>query len=177
MDNKIAIVVAIFALGFSTSAIAAKHAAPAKPLPIFDFMGSNTEEISATDQTDQSTCTTDGDKKSCTKFEPTLAGKQIDFLMQDFYKGKLYHVFGAFGEYAYGDLLSAFTTKYGASAQIVTRKWQSKGGSVFDNSVVIWHFKGGDLELDSMGLEVGKGSFEFTSEPNSPPAAPAKVDF
>jgi len=148
-----------------------------KTLPVFTFLGEDTESVSSRTELNGSKCTVTGPKTSCTDMnDPVIAGQKMRWLTLGYYNSRLYAVYGNFGKYAFGEILSAFSAKYGKPS-METRKWQSKAGATFDNLVAVWKFKGGYLELESMGLDINTGSFEFTSKTNSPPAEPPKVDF
>jgi hypothetical protein len=150
-----------------------------QPLPIFDFMGQNTETVSTMTALNAAKCDaadTEG-KVDCTDYnDPTVGGVRLNFLVMNFYKGKLYSVFGTGGKYTFPSLLSAFTAKYG-TPKLETRVWQNRMGAKLDNPVAIWHFRGGNLELASIGSRIDDVDFMFISGPNSPPAPPPKVDF
>ena len=154
--------------------------------PIFSFQGEDTETAISTSPQN---CSRKEDKIECTYFsagggltstpQTIVAGISMKFVMKDYNSqtGRLYYVYASMGSGGYAAVVSAFAEKYGDPAETQTRKWQSKGGAVFDNTVSIWHFKGGDLEADSMGLDINSASFEFTSTLNAPAGSKPKVDF
>lgn len=155
------------------------HVAPApppKPLPVFEFMGANTETAATLDATK---CPPKADgTASCADYSyPTVAGRPMRWLVRDFNQGKLYRVMASFGTGAFDAVREAFVAKYGPPSSTETRKWQSKAGATFDNVVSTWRFKSGRLELESMGGSVDEGAFTFVSTANSPPAEKPKVDF
>lgn len=153
-------------------------AAKAAPLPVFSFLGDDTETVTGRTTLNNAKCDAKGGVLDCTDYsDPTVAGKRMDFLWMKYNGGKLYSVFASMKQYAYADVLAAFVAKYGKPASTGTRKWQSKGGASFDDEVTIWKFKGGELELDSMGLDTSSASFSFTSSANAPAADKPKVDF
>lgn len=183
--KKFATALLIAALSTGASAQAARKPAPsaAKPiprpapapeLPVFDFLGHNTE----TPSTVNPKCPKDKDGSvSCTDFaNPTLAGVTLKWLSLSFYNNKLYRVIGSGGRYTFPGLLSAFSKKYGPP-KLETRKWQNRAGAVLDNDVATWQFKGGILELSSIGSRIDDVDFYFISLPNSPPSPEQKIDF
>lgn len=153
-------------------------AAIAHPLPVFEFMSQNTETTTTMTMLNGKPCTQEkSDVLECTDMsDPIIAGQKLRWLSINYYKGKLYRVYGNTNKYSYGELLSAFTSKYG-NPIISADKWQAKSGATFDNAVATWRFKGGNLVLESLGLDINTGQFSFDSDVNSPPAAPPKVDF
>lgn len=152
-------------------------ASTGKTLPVFSFLGEDTENVINRTDLNGTKCTVSGQKTSCTDMaDPVIAGQKLRWLTLDYYNGRLYSVYGNFGKYAFGEILAAFSAKYGKPT-METRKWQSKAGATFDNLAAVWKFKGGELELESMGLDINTGSFGFTSKTNSPPPDPPKVDF
>lgn len=151
--------------------------APAPALPVFSFLGDDTETPTSRTTLNAATCTAKGDEKGCDDFSnPKIAGTELKWLSMSFHKGLLYRVMGASWTNRYDILLDAFTAKYG-QPQIEVKKWQAKSGATFDNSVATWKFKGGELELDSLGPDLNTLSFVFVSVPNSPPRDAPKVDF
>lgn len=157
----------------------APPAPPPAPLPVFEFMGQTTDANRTMSELQGSYCTAKGPKTTCANYSyPKVAGRPMRFLDLEFFNEKLYMVLATFGEQAYQAVADAFTAKYGRPAKVEVRKWQSKGGAVFDNTVMIWKFRdGGTLELESLGNEIGAGRYTFTSTTNSPPAEAPKVDF
>jgi len=157
----------------------------AADLPVFTFQGYNTEEVATAESlatepgmSGLKGCSTENDVTDCTNYQdPVIGGARTEWLMKRFYRGKLFYVFDSFRQFALPDILAAFNAKYGPPSKIETRKWQSKAGATYDNEVYVWQFKGGTLELSSMGQRVDEGSFEFVSTDNAPPPEPAKVDF
>ena len=153
-------------------------ATAAKPLPVFDFLGQNTESITTMTSLNGTACSGSVQEKfECRDFnDPKIGGVTLSFIDMTFYQGKLYMLIGSAGRYSFGDLLGAFSSKYGAPA-MKTEKWQNRAGAQLDNSVAVWKFKGGNLELKSIGSSLNDVDFTFISAINSPPAAAAKVDF
>lgn len=171
-------------IGMSMAATAAPPRKPAttavnvKSPPIFSFMGQDTETPTTMVDLGGEACQKNGAELECSNFRnATIAGRPMRYLDMRYNAGKLYMVIGAFGDAAYSAVRDAFIAKYGTPDEVVVRKWQSKAGGVFDNLVSIWRFKGGDLQLNSMGSKVGSGDFAFESMANSPPKAAPKVDF
>lgn len=153
-----------------------------KPAPVFEFQGQDTETdyyipVSGNSVIDGCHEGKPGEI-SCGQFNhPELAGRPMRYIDKNYYNKRLYLILCSFGDAAYPAVLEAFMTKYGSPDKTETRKWESKGGSTFDNIVSVWKFRGGMLEVDSMGSEVGASGFTFTSLANSPPAEKPKVDF
>ena len=147
-------------------------------LPVFEFLGQNTETPANMTMLNAVQCNAAAPGKvDCTDFnDPTIGGTRLKFISMNFYNGKFYSVFGSGGRYTFTGLLGAFTAKYG-SPRLETRKWQNRAGATLDNQVAIWKFKGGDLELSSLGSRLDDVDFTFISSVNAPPAPPAKVDF
>lgn len=177
--------------------------APVAVLPIFTFMGHDTETVYS-DSAFKPNCTLNASqcagpnkndvasplkalgkckfnqvgKTECTNFDgPQVAGRSMKWVQMNYFNGKLFSVYGNAVKYAYADLLSAFTAKYGRPASTTVEKWQAKSGATFDNSVAHWKFKGGDLVLNELGLDLNSCSFEFVSTENSPPPDQPKIDF
>jgi hypothetical protein len=154
-----------------------------KFLPVFDFQGEDTETeyqipLKLSGKSWGSGCNRTGDTILCTNYDhPIVAGRPMRWLSKDYYKNRLYCVQAQFGQGAAKDVLDALLKKYGPPSETEVRKWQSQAGATFENTVAIWKFKGGKLELESIGSEINSGIFTFTSEENSPPKAAAKVDF
>ena len=148
------------------------RAAPA--LPIFDFMGANTETPFA-GLADIKGCDVEGVKTSC--YGTSLVGESRVFLGRSFNKDVLYLVNAGFPNPQYLSLQQVFRAKYGNPSKIEIRKWQSKAGATFDNTVIQWRFKGGVLELESMGSKVGEGTFSYFNAANAPETAPPPVNF
>ncbi len=151
-----------------------RAAAASKPLPVFEFKGRTTEETGPTNIAD---CPDTDGESDCGYENPPMAGTTLEYLHLKFHNQRLYEVLGGFSDWAYPKVRDALGAKYGSPNSVATRKWQNKAGNTFDNVVSIWHFKGGDLELDSMGSTTDTGLFIFISGQNAPPADKPKVDF
>lgn len=106
-----------------------------------------------------------------------IGNAPIYVLTMSFNDAKMYAVYGSVKSFAYIDLMSAFTAKYGSPSASKTEKWQSKAGATFDNVVTTWHFKGGDLELKAMGSSRDDSDFFFFDAANAPASAPPPVNF
>ena len=170
--------IGLISIAFCTAASGApKHqSVKAKSLPVFSFMGQTTDEARTMDALNGSPCTVEGPKVHCADFrDPELGGATLSFLTMDFYNDRLYMVIGSAKKWASPKLLEAFTAKYGPPS-ITSEKWQNAMGTVLDNPVYTWHFKGGRLELDTIGSRIDDTDFTFTGI-NGPPKEPAKVDF
>ncbi len=178
--------------------------APAKALPIFSFMGHDTETV-YTESAFKPRCTlnatqcTERDrhdisaplralgqcrsinqvgKTECTNRDyPQVAGKTMKWVSMNYFNGKLYSIYGSAINGSYGDLLSAFTEKYGPPTSMGAEKWQAQSGATFSNMVSRWKFKGGELQLSALGLDLNSCAFQFDSIENSPPADHPKIDF
>jgi hypothetical protein len=156
--------------------VARPKATPAPPpaLPVFEFKDETTETDS--NIAGRSGCSHKPNGVwSCYGYD-TVAGLRV-FLGRSYYNNRLYSVVASFDQDGLQTIRDALVAKYGAPAAMETRKWQSRGGASFDNQVAIWRFKGGALELESMGAKVGQSVFAFSSALNSPPAEAPKVDF
>lgn len=153
---------------------------PAKALPVFDFQGQNTDaEYETPITSDSGGC----HPESATTIEcaqylgAKLAGEDLDWLTKRYHAKRLYMVSAVFNDGAYSTIQQALVAKYGAPTSTASKKWQSQGGATFDNVVSTWVFKGGALELNSIGHKVGKSSFDFVSGANAPAPEKPKVDF
>ena len=167
----------------ATAAPASRKARPTAPSPapllrVFDFLGQNTEAPATMTMLNTVKCNAAGPGKvDCIDFkDPRIGGIALKFLSLNFYDGKLYSVFGTGRRYTFAELLEVFTAKYG-SPRLETQKWQNRAGATLDNQVATWNFKGGNLELASIGSRIDDVDFMFFSSANAPPTPPAKVDF
>ncbi len=155
---------------------AAVHPAPAA-LPVFSFLGDDTETATARTTLNAAKCGVKGDITSCTDYsDPSIAGTTLEWLSMSYNRGLLYEVMGAVHTNSYDTILAAFTAKYG-NPKVEVRKWQAKSGATFDNTVAVWKFRGGDLQLESLGPDLNTSLFVFSSGANSPPEEKPKVDF
>lgn len=162
------------------------HPATAAVRPAFTFLGHNPDVVEASPvdggfDGEQHPCSQASDEVAgvlrCTDYtKVTVAGREIDFLIRKYNQGHLYYLFASAPQFAWGDLLSAFEAKYGKPI-MSAEPWQNKAGATFQNTVAKWKFSNGVLELDRMGLETSKCSFEFKSDRYQPARPPAKVDF
>ena len=161
--------------GSAALALAPK-AAPSS-LPIFSFLGDDTETVTKRTELNGNSCTTDGSLLKCTDYSiSTLAGAPILWMSISYNNGLMYQVIGATNYTRFSTLLDAFTAKYGKPI-LSTEKWQARNGATFDNSVARWRFKGGMLELESRGTRVDEPMFTFVSSANAPPPDKPKIDF
>lgn len=154
-------------------------AAPPLPLPIFDFLGQSTEKQTTMTDLFGNPCTSEGFELTCAagvSNDVTIAGVRLTFIFMQYHQSKLYYLKGMTPRENFTELLSAFSSKYG-NPTIETRQWQSRSGTRLDNEVAVWKFRGGNLELASIGSRVDSSDFTFSSEANQPPLPPAKVDF
>lgn len=151
--------------------------APQKVLPVFSFMGDDTVKPTTRTELHGEACFTEGADLKCAAYlNAEVAGAKMGFLTLDYHNRLLYRVVGSFYSRDHSILYAAFTQKYGPAKE-TTEKWQAKSGATFDNAVSTWRFDGGELKLESMGLEIDKAIFTFVSVKNSPPSAAPKVDF
>ena len=171
----------------------------AAKLPIFEFLGQNTSAESDMTSLNGSKCTSaKPGVRECTdhgplptglalggkstngaengEMHPVIAGQKLRWLTMEYFNDKLYYVYGNTGKYSFAPLLDAFSVKYG-KAILTTEKWQAKSGAIFDNPTAKWHFDGGTLSLQQLGLDINTGQFQFISLDNSPPADKPKIDF
>jgi hypothetical protein len=148
-----------------------------KPLPVFSFRGEDTE----TPRSDKSTaegCIYDEDEKAiCIEPFVMAGGVALDQLTKHYSHNKLYGLAALLSTKDVQTLADAFSAKYGPPSKIEVRKWQSNGGATFDNTVEIWYFKGGELDLESIGPDVNTAKFTFISLTNAPPLEKPTVDF
>jgi hypothetical protein len=165
--------------------VAAQTSNPETTLPgstpelrVFDFLGQNTETPSTMTSLNGVPCKTSKDgHRRCTAFNrPEIGGVTLKLLGMNFYNDKLLSLFGAAEPRFFPALLSAFSAKYGPP-EMQTRKWQNRAGATFDNTVAVWRFRGGNLELAAIGSQIDVTDFMFVSIANSPPTPAPKVDF
>jgi hypothetical protein len=161
----------------------AKAAAkPAAVKPVFSFLGVTPEAPVTAATVGGKECAVSAiGKTQCsvpyTATDFKIGNAPIYILNMNFNDGKLYTVFGSVKSFAYLDLLSAFTAKYGPASTTKIEKWQSKAGATFDNAVSTWQFKGGELELKAMGSRRDDSDFFFFHAANAPASAPTPVNF
>jgi hypothetical protein len=173
-------------LGFSANLEAKPaRAAPARSasLPVFDFLGQNTETPTTMTTLNGEDCRVQGDNTLlCASYQgpgtagPKIGGIELLTLRMTFSAQKLFLVEGRANRTQFASLLEAFTLKYGRP-QMAVRKWQNQAGASFDNTVASWTFKGGKLELTSIGAYISQSQFTFVSQANSPTRNPPKIDF
>ena len=163
----------------------AVSAAPAKHVPAtlgqFTFMGQSPETLQSVPVVDSKGQPCEENKDvagdvTCNTMRPKIGGVEINFIMQQYYKGRLYRVFGDGPDGQYAEVLAAFTAKYGMP-KLSSTVWQSKGGAKYDNAVATWRFRDGILRLDQLGLDRDSFSFAFDANINQPPLAKPKIDF
>ena len=148
--------------------------------PIFDFLGQNTETPASPFMLGSKNCIpAPSGKTTCSNDLNVvkIGSAQVVLLMMGFNDGMLYSVIGDTIQMAYPDLLAAFVAKYGEPDEIEARRWQNKMGATFDNSVAIWEFQGGKLELSQMGSRRDSCGFQFLSSKNAPAAPPPAINF
>lgn len=146
-------------------------------LPVFSFLGDDTETPTTRTALNAAACTTSGDKTTCDDYSsPKIGGADLKWLSLSYNRGLMYEVMGGTWTNRYSTLLDAFTAKYGPP-KVETRKWQAKSGATFDNTAAIWQFKGGTLELVELGPDLNTALFTFVSTVNAPPKEKPKVDF
>lgn len=147
------------------------------PAPIFSFMGDTTASTTTRTELNGERCRDEGSNLKCAAYlDAEVAGVKMGFLTLDYHNRLLYRVAGSFYSRNYQTIHAAFTEKYGL-AKTSVEKWQAKNGGTFDNAVSVWDFDGGQLKLESMGLEIGKSLFTFVSVKNAPPVEKPKIDF
>jgi len=185
---RYSLLVAVAALAVGPSAYAQKSApkrtdtkvapqpAPAS-LSVFSFLGDDTETPTQRTELNGSKCTATGTQLDCMDFrDPKIGGADLKWMQLTYNNGLLYRVLASTWTNRYSALLDAFTAKYG-TPRIEVKKWQAKSGATFDNSVATWTFKGGELELSSLGTDLDSALFTFVSTINSPPREKPKIDF
>lgn len=153
-----------------------KKGGPAKALPVFSFMDQTTDKPRTMTALGDGGCSQRGATTSCMQIGGELAGRPLIYLSISFHNDRLYEVSGSAKKWAHPDILAAFTAKYGKPLTR-SQKWQNKMGASFENSVAVWKFKGGALELRAIGSRIDDMDFAFIHLGNSPPATAAKVDF
>lgn len=158
--------------------LSAQKAKPKQPaLPVFSFMGDDTETITKRTELNGHSCTSKGPLLECADYSISkIADAPILWINISYNNGLLYRVMGATNYTRFSTLLDAFTVKYGKPT-LTTEKWQAKNGGVFDNPVARWRFRGGFLELESRGMKVDEPMFTFVSSANAPPPEKPKIDF
>lgn len=140
-------------------------------------MGDTTDAPTIRTDLNGSACTGDGEAYECADYgDPEIAGAKLEWLSLAYHQRLLYRVMASLDSRRFPTVLEAFTIKYGPPST-ATKKWQSKGGSTFDNTVATWAFRDGVLTLESMGQSVGKSFFMFKSVKNAPPSAAPRIDF
>lgn len=155
----------------------AGKARPAASLPVFSFMGDDTETVTMRTKLNDEVCSTEGEILKCTDYSIShLAGAPILFMSLSYNKGLLFRVIGTTNYTRFSTLLEAFTVKYGKPS-LSSQKWQSRSGATFDNSVARWFFRDGMLTLESRGTAADEPMFTFVSTKNAPPAEKPKIDF
>lgn len=152
------------------------EASAAEALPVFGFLGQDTETPTTMTEIMGKSCKQEGEETTCQAYNGELAGIRVKYIVMKYYHGKLYNLYGAIWDHGLGDMLAAFSAKYG-SPIAETRTWQNKRGSTFDNPTFIWKFRCGDLELESLGWDLNSSSFAFTCAANQPPPEEPVVDF
>lgn len=164
------------ALAAGSVALAAPAHAAGEPAPIFTFLGQDTETPSTMTELNGKKCSTEDGITTCEAYDVPLAGVKLKYLSMKYNQGKLYRIYGALYKTGFGDILGAFSAKYG-NPKSESRTWQNRAGSTFDNPTFIWNFRNGDLELETLGWDLNSSSFEFTADKNAPPPEPPVVDF
>lgn len=164
---------ALAALSLTCSAAA--HAQNEAP-KILDFLGQDTETPSTMSELNGKACSVKGSITQCKALNVRLAGVTLRYLSLEFHDGRLYTLYGALYREDLGDVLGAFSEKYG-NPRARTAIWEDRAGTTFDNPTFIWSFKGGDLELETMGWDTETSAFTFVSADNRPPPEKPVVDF
>jgi hypothetical protein len=146
-------------------------------LPVFDFMGDDTETPTTRTTLNGSQCTRDGATLECNDHaDPSMGGVTLDWLSLSYNDGLLFRAMGSLDSRRYMKLLEAFTAKFGEPVMSV-EKVQARSGASFDNTVATWPFRGGELRFLSIGTRVDKSLFLFVSTANEPPSEGPTVDF
>lgn len=144
---------------------------------VFDFMGYDTETAQPVTEIAGKKCKHEGAQTECSlPWNLKLGDAVVSVMMINFYQDKLASVLGIAERDEFLSLLSVFTAKYGEPT-MKTEKWQNRAGASFDNSVAVWKFKGGDLQLRQMGSRVDNSDFQFFSTVNQKPAEKPNVNF
>lgn len=163
------------------AAVAVSAPAQAAPTdaakPAFSFLGQDTETPTTMTDLMGKSCSQKGDEMTCeSPGGGELGGVKLKYITMKYYRGKLYNIYGALWDHGMGDLLAAFSAKYG-NPTAETRVWQNGRGARFDNATFIWKFRCGELELESLGWDLNTSSFQLTCPANQPPLPPPVVDF
>lgn len=161
---------------------AAPKSATAAPLPLFDFKGMTAGE--PVSESIFTSCSGDEDgTRSCSFADKQIAGISPiypdygSFSRATLYNGKLTGIeFIAEGE-GFGKVLEALVARYGPPCKTETPKWQSKAGATFDNSVLTWCFRTGQLTLSQMDFKRDYMGLRYSDTQNRPPAQKPKIDF
>lgn len=152
------------------------HALAAEPVPVFSFLGQDTDTPTTMTAIMGTACTHAGDETKCQSYGGELGGVKLKYIVMKYHQGKLYNMYGAIWDHGLGDMLAAFSARYGQPVA-EKRRWQNKRGSTFDNPTFIWKFRCGDLELESLGWDLNSSSFGFSCPANMPPPDKPVVDF
>lgn len=145
-------------------------------LPVFSFLGDDTETPTVRSELMGALCTTGGGELQCAAYDdPEIGGTDLKWLTITYYNGLLYRVSGSSVPNRYGTLLNAFMAKYGEPT-MTTREWKARDGAQLDNVIAIWYFKGGTLELRSLGTDVNSLLFTFVSNANRPPFLAPQIE-
>ncbi len=160
-------------IGMALSALAVPAMAQTR---VFDFMGYDTETAKVVTELAGKKCSTEGLETQCSlPWNYRLGDATVNVMMVNFYQGKISSVLGIAERDQFLSLLSVFTAKYGAPT-MKTEKWQNRAGASFDNTVAIWKFKDGELELKQIGSRIDNTDVQFFSRVNRAEAKPPVVN-
>ena len=162
---------------FATNASAQTNAKPAGTgLPNFEFKGVRAGEPA--DMSIMTDCKPDDGLTRCYGRDPNVAGVRL-ILAPSYYflNGKLSMMLFLFNAPQFSTMAQAFSTKYGPPCRTTHPKWQSKAGAVFENTVMTWCFRTGELELAAMSSSRDYGHAQYVDKVVKLPPKPATVDF
>lgn len=113
-------------------------------------------------------------KLDCRGSDPVVAGIKLLLAPNySFYNNRLTSMLFLYDANAVNflTLSDAFTQKYGTPCSKTTEKWQNKTGATFDNQVLLWCFKTGKLQLESLGPSLNYGAVNYIDNYKAPSKA------
>jgi hypothetical protein len=169
------------------AALAQAHTASSAPpnqagsLPMFDFRGLTAGQIVAQNHSAfLPPCADEGPGKSVCFFrDNTLAGiKSLSGITVHIYSGKFSKMEMQADNKRFTELNEALISRYGNPCQRETLKWQNQLGAVFDNPVITWCFRTGNLVLTGRTERfVDWMELRYQDNVVAPPAAKPKINF
>lgn len=149
----------------------------APQLPLFEFKGVRAGEDY--DPSSVRSCQRPGDDGTvrCDALDSTVAG--VRGLLPPwfyFYNNRLSLMLYVFDGENFSTILTALTARYGPPCSTTHPQWQNRAGATFDNTVVKWCFRTGNLELAAMSSRRDNGHLQYT-DANQPPRRAPTIDF